>query len=77
MGVSQNYGYHFGARILRNILFWGLYWGPHILGKYHILLGFYWIMEKKMETTRVYGVQGLGGFKGFRVDLWWTHHRKV
>ena len=25
--VSQNYGYPFGAPIIRTIVFWGLYWG--------------------------------------------------
>ena len=36
MGVSQNEGYHFGVQIIRTIMFWGLYWGPLILGNYHI-----------------------------------------
>ena len=26
----------FGVPIIRTIVFWGLYWGPLILGKYHI-----------------------------------------
>ena len=25
-----------GAPIIRTIVFWGLYWGPHILGNYHM-----------------------------------------
>ena len=36
MGVSQNWGYHFGVPIIRTIVYWGLYWGPPILGNYHI-----------------------------------------
>ena len=32
MGVSQNWG----IPIIRTIAFWGLYWGPPILGNYHI-----------------------------------------
>ena len=39
MGVSQNYGYLFGVPIIRIIVFWGLYWGPPILGNYQIKLG--------------------------------------
>ena len=27
-----------GVPILRIIVFWGLYWGPLILGNYHLLL---------------------------------------
>ena len=26
--------YHFGGPIIRTIVFWGLYWGPLILGNY-------------------------------------------
>ena len=29
-----------GVPILRIIVFWGLYWGPLILGNYHLGLGF-------------------------------------
>ena len=35
VGVSQNYGYLFGVPIIRIIVYWGLYWGPLILGNYH------------------------------------------
>ena len=28
-----------GIPIIRTIVFWGLYWGPLILGNYHIYLG--------------------------------------
>ena len=35
-GVSQNQGYNFGGvHIVRNIMNWGLHWGPPILGNYH------------------------------------------
>ena len=37
MGVSQNYGYHFGVPAVRTVVFWGLYWDPPILGNYHIM----------------------------------------
>ena len=30
-----------GVPIIRTIVFWGLYWGPLILGIYHILVGAY------------------------------------
>ena len=36
MGVSQNYGCHFGIPIIRTIVFWDLYWGTLILGNYQI-----------------------------------------
>ena len=36
MGVSKIRGTFLGAPILRIIIFWGLYWGPLILGNYHI-----------------------------------------
>ena len=34
MGVSLNYGYHVWGPIMRIIVFWSLFWGPHILGNY-------------------------------------------
>ena len=34
--VSQNEGYLFGVPIIRVIVFWGLYWGPPVLGNYHV-----------------------------------------
>ena len=34
-GVSHNSWYLFGVPIIRTIVFWGLYWGPLILGNYH------------------------------------------
>ena len=37
MGVSQNFLATFlGVPIIRTIVFWGLVWGPPILGNYHI-----------------------------------------
>ena len=45
MGASQR-GTILGVPIIRTIVFWALYWGPPILGKYQK-----GIMEKKMETT--------------------------
>ena len=39
MGVSQNLGYLFlGVPIIRIIVFWGLYWGPLVLGNYQIVV---------------------------------------
>ena len=29
-------GTFFGVPIIRTIVFWGLYWGPLILGNYHV-----------------------------------------
>ena len=31
----QHWGYHLGVPIIRTIVFWGLHWGPLILGNYH------------------------------------------
>ena len=44
MGVSPNQGLGFrgtivGAPIMRTIVYWGLYWGPPILGNSHISNG--------------------------------------
>ena len=36
LGVSQNWGYRIGVPIIRIIVFVGLYWGPLILGNYHL-----------------------------------------
>ena len=63
--------------MIRTIVFWGLYWGPLILGNYHFsyglghswfalgLNGYVGITEKKVETT----IKGSGfrAFWGFRV----------
>ena len=39
MGLSQIRGTILGVTIILAIVFWGLYWGPLILGDYHI----YWV----------------------------------
>ena len=36
MGVSQNWGYYSKVPIITIIVFWGLYWGPLVLGNYYI-----------------------------------------
>ena len=41
MGVSQNYGYHFGVTIIRTIVIWDLYGGPPILGNYQMHTSLY------------------------------------
>ena len=35
-GFPKTRGTFFGVPILRILVFWGLYWGPPIWGKYHI-----------------------------------------
>ena len=48
MGVSPNWGsltWGLGVPIIRIMVFWGLYWGPPILGNYHR-----GIMEKENPT---------------------------
>ena len=41
MGVSENQAYHFGRPHNRDysIVFWGLHWGPLILGNCHLCTG--------------------------------------
>ena len=31
-------GTFLGVPIIRTIIFWGLYWGPPVLGNYHIII---------------------------------------
>ena len=35
-GFPKIMGTFLGVPIIRTIVFWGLYWGPLILGNYHI-----------------------------------------
>ena len=35
-GEGRGGGYHIGVPIIRTIIYLGLFWGPHILGNYHI-----------------------------------------
>ena len=37
-GFPKIRGTILGVPIIRTIIFWGLYWGPLILGNYHMLL---------------------------------------
>ena len=47
--VSQNKGYPFwGVPIIGTIVFWGRYWGPLILGNYHI-----GVIQGYLEISRV------------------------
>ena len=39
-GFPKIRGIFLGVPIIRTIVFWGLYWGPPILGNYHIILIF-------------------------------------
>ena len=48
-------GTYLGVAIIRIIVYWGLYWGPLILGNYHM-----GIMEEKIGTT-------IMGYVGLRV----------
>ena len=49
MRVSLNYGFPFwGVPIIRIVVFWGLYWGPLILGNYHI----YFVQESLCMILR-------------------------
>ena len=35
-GLSQIRGTFLGVPIVRSIIFWGLHWGPPVLGKYYM-----------------------------------------
>ena len=41
-GFPKIRGTILGVHIIRTIVFWGLYWGPPILGKYHVAFGAVW-----------------------------------
>ena len=36
LGFPKIRGTFLGVPIIRTIVFWGLYWGPLILGNYHV-----------------------------------------
>ena len=36
-GFPKIRGTFIGVPIIRTVVFWGLFWGPPILGKYHIV----------------------------------------
>ena len=40
LGFPKIRGTISGVPIIRIIIYWGLYWGPLILGNYHILVSF-------------------------------------
>ena len=48
-----------GVPIVRTIIYWGLYWGPLILGNYHVVFG---------KTRARLGVVRLRVYVGFRVQ---------
>ena len=60
MGVPKIIGTFLGVPVIRSIVFWGLYWGPPILGNYHvrIMLGIR-VFNLGNRVLGV-GVQGLG-----------------
>ena len=45
-----------GVHIIRTIVYWGLYWGPLILGNYHIYIYIYIYIRK---TLRGYDQEGV------------------
>ena len=44
LGFPKIRGTFFGVPIIRITIFWGLYWGPFLLGNYHLLRT--WAMNK-------------------------------
>ena len=38
VGFPKIRGTFLGVPIIRTIVYWGLYWGPFILGNYHVVL---------------------------------------
>ena len=57
MGVSQNYGYPLGVPIVRTIVFWGLYWGPLVLGNYLVEISVFEI-SPQIDSVNL-SIQGL------------------
>ena len=54
-GFPKIRGTFLGVPTIRTIVFWGLYWGPLILGKYHIgVLGFSVGGPGAMESSRLW-----------------------
>ena len=58
MGVSQNYGYHFGVPAVRSVVFWGLYWDPPI-GE----------LPYNEDSSPMYGNTHVSKSRGFRRAL--------
>ena len=60
-------GTFLGVPIIRTIIFWGLYWGPPILGNYHrtyIRIPREGGMDKKLDATLVQGFRVMSGSEG-------------
>ena len=64
-GVPKIRGTILVVPIARNIVFWGLYWGPLILGNYHIMFGFR--DEGTGFAIKVWGCRAWGLGVGFTV----------
>ena len=59
-GFPKIRGTLLGVPIKRTIIFWGLYWGPPILGNYQILLG---IETGRFGTEKLLWVCKIGSEK--------------
>ena len=65
-GFPKIRGTLLGVPIIRTIVFWGLHWGPHILGNYHLLdLGFQGFEGLGLSILRDLGCR-VRDFKLFR-----------
>ena len=51
LGFPKIRGTNSGVPIIRIIIYWGLYWGPLILGNYHVYLG---LRVRFWEACRVF-----------------------
>ena len=79
-GGFPNWGTLLGVSIIRTIVLWGLYWGPLILGNYHMVTLHQISMEHPTGlTTKLFCHRGLYGvraimlyvfFPKLRVLLW-------
>ena len=69
-GCPKLGGTFLGVSIIRIIVFWGLYWGPLILGNYHFGL---WGLVKQLYTPN------LGFLKAFysRILSMWSDKRRA
>ena len=52
-GVPKIRGTILGAMIIRTIVYWGLYWGPLLLGNYHIGSSYRDSMSHKNSRLRI------------------------
>ena len=73
-GFPKIRGTFLGVPIIRTIVFWGPYWGPPILGNYHVVPFLVVLVrtltKKPYQTQKGIMLEGLGRvYTGFRFRL--------